>query len=243
MSADMEERRTNRWPLFIGLMALLGLLGGAVTESCPWCVLPRRPAQMGPHATLVRGELIDAPRPEPVREELEDATVDSQDPIEPRDPIEALDPIEEKPEPAKKTDGLYKSVTWEKLAGWTYDYPSGELTPERLGKRDPYPAGVRNLDGNKVAITGFMIAVDVEGEKVLTFYLVRYPFGCCYGQPPQMNEYVYVVMAKDEHASYQMHAAVTTYGTLKVAEEVEKGALLSLFQMAGEDSALPVEVR
>ena len=113
MSADMEERRTNRWPLFIGLMALLGLLGGAVTESCPWCVLPRRPAQMGPHATLVRGELIDAPRPEPVREELEDATVDSQDPIEPLDPIEALDPIEEKPEPAKKTDGLYKSVTWD----------------------------------------------------------------------------------------------------------------------------------
>ena len=234
MSADMEERRTSRWPLFIGLMALLGLLGGAVTESCPWCVLPRRPAQMDPQSTLVRGDLIDAPPAPEIAEP----------PPEPLDPIEAkAEPVEEEKPPAKKADGVYRSVTWEALAGWTYDYPSGELTPERLAKRDPYPAEIRKLDVQKVAITGFMIPVDVEGKKVLTFYLVRYPFGCCYGQPPQMNEYVYVVMAKDKHASYQMHAAVTVYGTLEVAEEVEKGALLSLYQMAGEDSTLPVEVR
>ncbi len=237
----MEERRTSRWPLFIGLMALLGLLGGAVTDSCPWCVLPRRPAQMNPQATLVRGEPIYEPRLSPTSETEETVGEPFNDILDFEAEPEPV--IEKKPEPARKTDGVYQSVTWEALAGWTYDYPSGKLTPERLAKRDPYPAEIRKLDGKKVAITGFMIPVDVEGEKVLTFYLVRYPFGCCFGQQPQMNEYIYVVMAKDEHASYQLHSAVTTYGTLKVVEEVEKGALLSLYQMAGEDTTLPVEVR
>ncbi|MEE8106766.1 MAG: DUF3299 domain-containing protein [Planctomycetota bacterium] len=276
-----------RWPLWIGICALIGFLGSAFAEGCPWCILPGDQGQS--NAVVVAddaGELFVQPTPEGADGVVTDGAGASTDPN--TDPNTgdvgagtgvgyAEEPllgkatgIQEKPveeqtrsgghltpeqkanataeslyAPAARSEGKYLSVTWEKLASFNYQMPEGTVTPESLAKREkgPYPKDVKKLDKTTVVVSGYMVPVDVKGEKVLTFYLVRVPFGCCYGQPPAMNEYIYVRMRQGKHAEYRMHTPVTTYGTIVVEEEVDKGAILSLYQMDCDDCAAPLEIK
>jgi len=272
-----------RWPLWIGICALIGFLGSAFAEGCPWCVLPGDQGQ-GENVVIAEdaGALFVQPKPAGESDAASESagsvgdsdTADvgagtgvgyAEDPVSNTATGIQEKPVEEQtpssghltPEqkanataeslyaPAAKSEGKYLSVTWEKLASFNYQMPEGTVTPESLAKREkgPYPDDVKKLDKQTVVVSGYMVPVDVKGEKVLTFYLVRVPFGCCYGQPPAMNEYIYVRMKKGKHAEYRMHTPVTTYGTLIVEEEVDKGAILSLYQLDCDDCAAPLEIK
>jgi hypothetical protein len=57
------------------------------------------------------------------------------------------------------------------------------------------PGVVKELDGQKVRLVGFMYPLQ-EGKELQFFCLLRSTQTCCYGPRPQYNQYVFVEMEK-----------------------------------------------
>jgi len=99
--------------------------------------------------------------------------------------------------------------------------------------RDPFPAGIRAMNGKKVTIDGYMFPVDFEKGKVRSFLLSRAMFGCCYGDSPQMSEIVKVQRADGKPMAFEAVARVT--GVLEVGEEFDSdGYVDSVFRIKAE---------
>ena len=104
----------------------------------------------------------------------------------------------------------HKLVTWETLAHFPYDIPDieEEIDPSlRLKKKKyPIPGYIKKLNGEKVAIVGFMIPVDTNeaGDKATSFILARSQATCCFGITVKMNEWMFVKMEKGKESEAVM---------------------------------------
>lgn len=119
-------------------------------------------------------------------------------------------------------EGKFKDVdrilTFEEISSWPYE---DGLTG--------MPAPVRKLDGEKVLMTGFMLPID-EVEGIKEFLLVQSLWSCCYGQPPDINGIVRVVMKGKSRVDYQFDP-VKIVGDFKVEAAFEDGYCLDVFQL------------
>lgn len=138
-----------------------------------------------------------------------------------------------------KVDGeeLY-AVGFDKLAAFEYvivDAGTGasEEEIEAAKAKDQIPAWVRVYDKQKIALTGFMLPLVVENGLARKLIMMRDVTTCCFGNVPNMNEYVIVTMKGDGVKPLQDVPVVIT-GTFKIAEIYEGGYLTSIFQMDGE---------
>jgi hypothetical protein len=100
------------------------------------------------------------------------------------------------------------------------------------------PEAIRDLDGRKAVVTGFMLPIKMEGGLVTEFLLMRSQMMCCYGVMPQVNEWVLVRMAKGVHQL--MDVPVSFGGQLHVKELYENGFLTAIYQLDG-DKMLPTK--
>jgi len=96
------------------------------------------------------------------------------------------------------------------------------------------PQAVKELDGHKVAISGFMLPLDDENGGTRKFILMRNQITCCFGGANRLNEYVVVTMNGPKPVPYDA-SPVTVRGTLTVGPEFEDGALNGIYQMAGDE--------
>ncbi|HVT74188.1 MAG TPA: hypothetical protein VHD61_13715, partial [Lacunisphaera sp.] len=94
----------------------------------------------------------------------------------------------------------YEKVGFDRLASYTYTAPE----PDPAKPNDPPPVlpnqipdRIKALDQHKVAVTGFMLPVKMNGGLVKEFLLVKDPMLCCYGVMPRLNEWVVVRMVGD----------------------------------------------
>lgn len=139
----------------------------------------------------------------------------------------------------------HKLVTWETLAHFPYDIPDieEEIDPElRLKKKKyPIPGYIKKLDGEKVAIVGFMIPVDTNeaGDKATSFILARSQATCCFGITLKMNEWMFVQMEKGKNSEAVMDVPVTVFGTLTVGEEKKEGQGWNLYHMVSDKVGIP----
>jgi hypothetical protein len=138
-----------------------------------------------------------------------------------------------------KIDGqeLY-AVGFDKLAAFEYtlvDAGTGatEAEMEASKAKDQIPAWVRRYDQQKVALTGFMLPLVVENGLARKLIMMRDVTTCCFGNVPNMNEYVIVSM-KGEGIKPLQDVPVVLTGTFKISEIYEGGYLTSIFQMEGE---------
>lgn len=138
-----------------------------------------------------------------------------------------------------KIDGqeLY-AVGFDKLAAFEYtlvDAGTGasEAEMEASKAKDQIPAWVRLYDKQKIALTGFMLPLVVENGLVRKLIMMRDVTTCCFGNVPNMNEYVIVTM-KGEGIKPLQDVPVVLTGTFKISEIYEGGYLTSIFQMDGE---------
>lgn len=138
-----------------------------------------------------------------------------------------------------KIDGqeLY-AVGFEKLAAFDYtlvDAGTGasEADIEAAKAKDQIPAWIRLYDKQKIALTGFMLPLVVENGLVRKLIMMRDVTTCCFGNVPNMNEYVIVTM-KGEGIKPLQDVPVVLTGTFKISEIYEGGYLTSIFQMDGE---------
>jgi hypothetical protein len=104
-----------------------------------------------------------------------------------------------------------------------------KLASQTVGSQ--IPAVIAGLSGQKVALTGIMYPVEVDGEggKVTRFMLLQAVPGCLYCQPPALNEWV------DVSASPAVAATdkpVVVFGTLEVGEHQEEGVVASVYRMS-----------
>jgi hypothetical protein len=79
-----------------------------------------------------------------------------------------------------------------------------------------------------------MIPIEVEKGKVQSFILSRTLSGCCFGDMPNIQEWVDVKMMPDHDADYVPYAPVLVIGRISVGEQVDEYGITSLYRMAAE---------
>ncbi len=103
--------------------------------------------------------------------------------------------------------GKAMNVTFDILSGYDFE-------------KEQIPELVKSLDGQRVAITGFMLPVDFDGGKVRSFLLLQNQMACCFGMTPKENEFVYVEMSNGESTKYMPDWPLTVVGKLEVGKKL-----------------------
>jgi hypothetical protein len=133
----------------------------------------------------------------------------------------------------------YEKVGFDRLASYTYNAPESDpVTPNATppSGAGQIPDKVKALDQQKVAVTGFMLPVKMDGGLVKEFLLVKDPMLCCYGVMPKLNEWVVVKMT-GKGVKPLMDVPITFEGKLKVGEMYENGYLTGLYLLEGDRQA------
>lgn len=143
------------------------------------------------------------------------------------------------PAPTREVGGIrYYEVNFYALSAFNYrvvDVTTGatETQIAVARRQDRIPAKVRFYDGKAVALTGFMLPVTLEEGLATRFILMRDTNTCCFGNVPNINEFVLVTM-KGKGAKAVQDVPVTIVGTLKIVERYEDGCQVPIFEMTGD---------
>ena len=134
----------------------------------------------------------------------------------------------------------YAKAGFDVLAGYTFipaelDPSAPPGTPPPSGAKQ-IPPRVTALDGKQVMVTGYMLPTKLDKGLATEFLLVSSPMLCCYGQTPQVNEFVVVDMGA-HGVKPVMDTPVQFIGTLTVKEKYEDGFLTAIYSLAGERMA------
>ena len=121
-----------------------------------------------------------------------------------------------------KLKNIDQILTFEEISSWPYEDSLKGM-----------PKQVKKLDGKRVMMTGFMLPID-EVENIKEFLLVQSLWSCCYGQPPDINGIVRVVMKGKKRIDYQFEP-LKIIGDFKVIASVEDGYCLDIFQLHTDD--------
>jgi len=117
-----------------------------------------------------------------------------------------------------KITGLDSILPFDELSAWPYEDGLKGM-----------PKRVKELDGKKVLMTGFMLPID-EVQNIKEFLLVQSLWSCCYGQPPDINGIVRCVMPKDKRTDY-FFDPLKIIGTFKVEATVMDGYCVDIYQL------------
>ncbi|MEQ1631375.1 MAG: DUF3299 domain-containing protein [Planctomycetota bacterium] len=120
-----------------------------------------------------------------------------------------------------KIAGLDKVVTFDELTAWPYEDGLKGM-----------PKRVKDLNGKKVLMSGFMLPID-EVQNIKEFLLVQSLWSCCYGQPPDINGIVRVVMPKGKTTDY-FFDPLKIIGTFKVEATSIDGYCVDIYQIEVE---------
>lgn len=126
----------------------------------------------------------------------------------------------------------YRAVSWKELASFAYT-PS--VTPRSKQKKPVhFPPAVSHLNGSPLRLNGYMMPVEMDGDKVATFLLMRNQAMCCYGRIPAMNEWVMVSFPAGRSVAMNMDQPLSVTGNFEVGEQIEEGAVVSLYRMVAD---------
>ncbi len=107
---------------------------------------------------------------------------------------------------------------------------------EDSGEEIQFPDRIRALHGEKVALTGYMIAMRWDKNHLMHFMLVRDLKSCCFGQQPEADEWVDVPM-KGDGTSYIQFVPVVTRGVFSLAgSSDDAGYAVGAYKIVGDDT-------
>ena len=147
-------------------------------------------------------------------------------------------PSDSKPS-AENADFL--PVTFSTLASYYYELPALEDNAKKPAK-DQIPQPIKDLNGKKIALQGFMVPIDLKNGKSTKFLLVKDQSLCCFGRMPRMNEWVSVKMKPGKSARVIQDQPVTVFSSIDVGENIENGEVLSIYRVDSEDVAGPLDL-
>ena len=214
----MAGKRTRILPLtiIIGAAALVGTLIFAA---------PRRQPEKKVVVQPVHGEAINLPP-----QSNSTAVAGTLTPPA----ITAEGPKIEKP----VKSGDYLAVGFDKLGAFPIQTRWEMTDPVRIKgtqiMKNEVPPSIKALDGEKVAVQGFMMPVKLENGLVKEFFLMKNQASCCYGIPMQANEMLTVHMT-GAAVKCTMDQPLTVCGKLHVSEtHNENGSLNSIYRLDGD---------
>lgn len=126
---------------------------------------------------------------------------------------------------AGKIKDIDKLLSFEEISSWPYEDGLKGM-----------PKAVKELDGRQVVMIGFMLPID-EVEDIKEFLLVQSLWACCYGQPPDINGIVRVVMKGDRRCDYQFDP-ILVKGTFDVEATLEDGYCIDIYQLHATEVSL-----
>ncbi|MEK8022534.1 MAG: DUF3299 domain-containing protein [Candidatus Hydrogenedentota bacterium] len=114
--------------------------------------------------------------------------------------------------------GGYRRIGFDLLSSFDFD-------------KDGIPPSIRDLDGFRIRIQGYMLPIEfgVKGPK--SFLLLVDQTGCCYGVPPELNACAYVVAKGGGETEYIPDEPIYVYGRLVVKESYEDGTLAYIYKI------------
>ena len=142
--------------------------------------------------------------------------------------------------PEGDNHSAYQRVTLGLLGSFRYEYPDpvyleSEEDPSRLKLKDQIPPNIKALHGKRISIMGYIMPIDVDEEwRVKTFTLVRDQMVCCFGNVPEINEWVYVRLKTPQRADQLIDVPVIVFGRLEVGEEIRQGTLANLYRVEAD---------
>ena len=198
-------------------LALLGLVGLALAAN-----FALKPADIGTPLVDV-AELEGAP----LRRDAEDVPEEKPD-------VESIEEPEVVLEGGYLPDEIEDRYEWLEFSFLTsFEYPDlVELDAEE--EPPELPSDVAELDGELIAIEGFMNPLAFDREGVSQFALVNDPLNCCFGATPSMNHWIDVTLPEGERTAFYSLDPVAVYGRLEVGEAFEDGFVISLFRMRAD---------
>jgi hypothetical protein len=104
------------------------------------------------------------------------------------------------------------------------------------------PDGIKALDGQKVAFTGFVIPFEAEGNTIKRFLFSSELASCLFCQMLGFDQWVFVNVNDPKGFTLtdaQFEEPVTIYGTLEVSEQIEEGSLISLYRLKADGFESP----
>lgn len=133
-------------------------------------------------------------------------------------------------ERAAALDASHRVVPFTVLAGFEYREPAHS---RRASSVSSVPREIAALDGQLVAVDGFMLPLDHTKNGVSTFVLNASYDMCAFGAPSTVNERIDVKMAGGRRTVYT-HYPIRVYGRFKVEEQIERGKAVGLYAMEAE---------
>jgi len=154
--------------------------------------------------------------------------------MDPTAPPPAPTPLGEfKPFGERGRLGEHTRIHFDDLANYLYALP--ETVPSTTGTVDDkgrIPPEVKAFGGNRVVVDGYMLPLNIVKGKTTRFLLLRNTLACCYGTPPEPNEWILV--SAPEGLAPLMDILVEIYGDLAVEERWESGYLLGLYHITAD---------
>jgi hypothetical protein len=143
--------------------------------------------------------------------------------------------------PPKEVDG-HVQLEFARLSDFKIEAPASydpDVKPEAsLAAVDKQiPAAIKQFDGKRAQLTGFMLPVKMEGQLVSQFLLLRDQMMCCYGVVPRMNDWIVVYAAKP--VRFTPDVAVSFRGKLQVKAMQEQGFITGIYLL---EEATPVKL-
>ncbi len=141
--------------------------------------------------------------------------------------------------PTRQVDG-HLDVGFETLGGFAFKLTKTQATAIGAAEASALaavnaqiPDVIRQLDGRKVVVTGYMLPMKMDGALTTEFLLVANSLLCCYGVVPPMNQWATVKMQKRGVAP-QSDVPIQVFGTLRVQTRIENGALSAIYHLEAE---------
>jgi hypothetical protein len=147
-------------------------------------------------------------------------------------------PVDLTPQRVKIDGEEMFALGFDKLSSFAYkllDAGTGATEEEIAAhiKNDPVPAWVREYDGKRVVLTGYLMPLVLDQGRTKKFVMMRDVNTCCYGAVPNMNDYLVVTM-EGEGVEPLQDVPVDLVGIFRVDHRYEGGFVVSLFAMKGE---------
>jgi len=142
------------------------------------------------------------------------------------------------PEVVSANGREYLSISFAELSSFPFivtpDIADATADPHlaSIRTREQVPDAVKSLGERPVAITGFMLPIQMTGGRTRNFMLLRNQSACCYGIAPRVSEWIIVhTTGKGKGLRPILDAPVTALGTFHVGDVREEGQLLGIYQL------------
>jgi hypothetical protein len=207
--------------LIISLLVLAWAVGPVIPIGSPRRMVKNLATQGEP--------IVPVPNRAPSNSPVTDATPAAKAPTP-----ALISPVSEKPSAASSQH--YRQVTFTQLSGFQFQVtddlvnPPTDVADANQKVREQIPDAVWKLNDKDVALTGYMLPVQLKDGLATDFMLLPNQMTCCYGVKPRINEWI-IVRTAGKGVKPKMDTLITAEGTLHVGAQRENGSLTGIYQL------------